>query len=327
MSGELTTVGVVAVAALVAPAFAVFASILTDLLVQVQGMLTLEASLTLALPTLALALALEATVALAVGLNVSLGLPKLNLSLAVNAELALLLGIVLAIKAILALGAVGGIELLTYGGTGAGFGPAVTASSGLSSAPVTAIVLGATSTAAFAALGWLFPGYAFSGLTVVGVLTLAVVCSGVFDLFASLGDEFGGRYQAELKASVSVGLTPPTFAGDLKVLANVGANIRAAIAARLPEVGANVLASVRAKLAALAKLAASIQAAVSFGTDGFDVFTYTGPGNELGPALTSALSAGWPDGAPSTAQSQAVVLVATTPAASAALSGFFVGAA
>jgi hypothetical protein len=323
----LTTLGVVAVAALMAPSFAVFASILTDLAIEVTGLLTVEADLSITLPTLAIALVLEAQVALTLAAAVSIGLPKLSLSLAFNAELALLLAIVLAIRAVLALGAVGGLELLTYGGTGSGLGAAVSSSGGLTSGNVTAVVLGATSSAAFAAMGWIFPGYGFAGLTVVGAITLAVACSGVFSFFADLGVEYGGRYAAELNASASIGLTPLTFAGDIQVCVKIAANIRAAIAAHMPEVGANVLAAVQAKLAVLASLAAQLDAAVSFATDGLDVFAYSGPGDGLGPALTSALSSGWPDGAPPSAPSQVVLLVATTPAATAALTAFFPGAA
>ena len=322
----MSVVGVISVLALMAPTFAVFASIVAELAVEVEGLLTIEAELTLVLPTLAIALALDAAIALLIQAAIAVSLPKISLKIAFDAELAILLGICLAIKAVLAFGAVAGLELLTYGGPGSSLGAAVAGSGAFTSAPVTAVVLGATSSAAFAALGWLFPGYGFSGLTVVVAVTLAVACSGVFSLLASLGDDYGARYSAELKASASLSLVPPTFAGDLTVMGSIAASIWAAIALHMPEVGANLLAALKAKIAVLASLLAKVQAAVSFGTDGFDVLTYQGPGSGLGAALTGSLAGGWPDGASPSAPSQVVILAATTPEATAALKGFFVGA-
>jgi hypothetical protein len=322
----MNVVGVISVLALMAPTFAVFASIVAELAIEVQGLITLEGELSITLPTLLLSLQLEALLALALTLAVTLGLPKLSLTIAFNAELALLLGIVLAIKAVLAFGAVAGLQMLTYGGPGSSLGAAVAGSGVFTSAPVTAVAIGATSSAAFAALDWLFPGYSFGGLNVVGAVTLAVACSGVFSLLVALGTEYGARYSAELKASASLSFVPPAFAGDVTVVAGIAAKIRAAIALHMPEVGAKLLAALKIKLAALAALLAQINAAVSFGTDGFDVLTYQGPGSGLGGALSSSLASGWPDGASSSAPSQVVILAATTPEATAALRGFFVGA-
>ena len=328
MSG-LTTVGVVSVAALMAPTFAVFASITAELAAEVTALLALEVSLQITLPTLAFALALAIQLDLALQISLGLTLPSLTLGLDVKFSLllALYLGIVAAIKLVLAVGAVGGIEVLTYSGPGSGLGAAV----GASPLPgeVNAIVLGATSSAAFAALAWLFnglPSFA-AGLNVIGEVTLAVMCSALFDFLLDLGSECGARASAALKASLSIGFIPPAIAGNIAVVARLNAKLQAALKIGMPSISADFIAKLQLRIDIIAALSAKIGAALSFATDGFDVFSYQGPGSGLGPALTSQLGGGWPDGAAPGAASQVVILAATTPEASTALSALFVGAA
>ena len=241
--------------------------------------------------------------------------------------LELLLGIVAALQLALSVSAVGGIAVLTYEGPGSDLGEAIT-SSGSLPGEVTALILGATSTAAAAVLAEIFDGLTFpAGLYVAGELTLSALLSGTFALILDLFNEFEARAKALASISASIGITPPSVAASIALCLKMKASLKASIAIGMPSVTANLLASIKLRISLIADLVAKITAALSWGTDGFDAFKYEGPGTGLGAALTSRLAGGWPDGASASSPSSVVVLAATTPEATAALTTFFAAAA
>jgi hypothetical protein len=324
----LSTIGVLSILALAAPTFGVYASLVVQLGVEIQALLTIAAQLNIQLPTLALSLQVLLDILVELQADLQLTLPSVSLYLSLQAELAILLGIVAALQLSLSVAAVGGIYVLTYGGPGNELGSAISGSGAFTTAPVTAIILGATSSAAFAAMTEIFNGVPFgSGLNVVGELAFSAFLASTFSLLADLFGEFDSRYKAMLSASASISVAPPTVAASVTLAAQIGASLKAGIQFGMPSVSASVIASLQARIALITSLIARINAALSWGTDGLDVFKYVGAGNGMGPALASALAAGWPDGASPAQPSNVIILAGTTPAASAALTSFFAAAA
>lgn len=317
----LTTIGVLSVAALMAPTFGVYASIVAELGVELTGLVDIGASIGVTLPTLTLALAVVVALAAQLTLMLELDIPGFDLSVSFNAQVAVLLGIALALRLALSVGGVAGIEAYTYRGTDLGGG---LTSAGLSEDTVTAYVFGATSSGAILAMGKLFDGVPFAGgLTVLGSLTLSAILKTQWALLTGLYNEFNARASAMAKASASLTFQPATVAAALAIVVKLEAAIRTAIALGIPTFSANLIASVKARIALITSLLAEVTAALSIATDGFDVFVYQGPGSGLGPALSGRLASGWPDGAPPSAAASALVLVATTPQASAAITTLF----
>ena len=324
----LSTIGVLSILALAAPTFGVYASLVVQLGVEIQALLTIAAQLNIQLPTLALSLQVLLDILVELQADLQLTLPSVSFYLSLQAELALLLGIVLALQLSLSVAAVGGIEVLTYGGPGGALGSAISSTGAFSDAPVTAIILGATSSAAMVALAEIFNGVPFgSGTVVLGELTFSAFMASTFSLLINLFGEFNSRYKAMLAASVGISVEPPTVAASVELAAQIKAGVKAGIKFGMPSIGASLIANVQARIALIASLIAQINAALSWGTDGFDVLKYVGAGNGMGAALTSELSGQWPDGVSATQPSNVIILAGTTPAASAALTSFFAAAA
>lgn len=316
----LRPLGVISVAALLAPTFSIYASIIASLGIELAGLLSISLSIGITPPTLALSLQVALALIVALTAVLDLGIVSFDLSISFSAQFVILLAIAAALRLALSTGGVAGIEALTYRGTNLG-GDLTGA---LDSSQVTAFVLGATSTAASAALGTLFDGLSFpAGLQDLGELTLSAMLSAQFDLLGGLYNEFNARANAMAKASISISLQPPTVAAALILVGKLVARLRVAIAIGMPSVSVKLAASLQARIALIGSLVAQINAALSIATDGFDVFSYTGVGAGLGPALATELAGGWPDGAPANADASAVILVATTPAASVAISTLF----
>lgn len=322
----LNEIGVISVLALAAPTFGVYLSIIASLTLEIAALLQLQLNFGINLPTLALNLALVVELLASLQLALEITFPDINVNfnLQFTLMLELLLGIVAALELALSVGGVAGIEALTFYGAGSDLGAGLSGSGVFTSDDVTAVVIGATSSAAAAVLGEMFDGLTFEGgINVIGELTLSAMLSGTFELLLDLFGEFSARAKALAKISASISVTPPSVAGSITLLLKIQAAIKAAIAIGMPSVTANLFASLTARISIIEALVAKISASLSWGTDGFDVFTYTGPGDGLGPALTGRLASGWPDGAAPEAPSNVIVLAATTPAASAALTTFF----
>ena len=331
---------------------------LAPLALDLTAAIGLEASIGINPPDIGAAI--DACVQLAENLNlgISLGSVDIDFQVAAVAELILELGpIVLALKAaISALAALqatlntGGIFAYSYTGTGAAFGPAVSSllAGGLpdgspGGASVTGVLLGATSTTAWGALQSFF-GPATSnapGFTLTGALTLGEIAVVLFDLLAqlllSLNLQLGG-YQGQLTGALKVQaqlmLSPPSFTGNLAIVAQMKASLEAYLtpgAFVLPSVAITACTNIVEQLTELvASLTSQIAACVSLGVTlaipGILGFTYSGTAAELGGDVESSIGIpGWPDGTPSSAQSNALIFLASQPAASAGLDLFFGG--
>jgi hypothetical protein len=316
----LTSLGVIKVAALMAPTFTVYASIILSLGVELAGLLSISLSIGITPPTLALNLQVVVSLIVALTVMLAFNLPSVDLSVSFNAQLVILLGIAAALRVALSVGGVAGIEAIAYGGTS--IGPALT--SVIPAGETTAFVFGSTSTAAAAALAQLFDGITFpQGVDVIGEITLSAMLSSQFALLTGLYNEFNARANAMAKATASLTLLPPTVAASIALFVKLEARIRMALSIGMPAVSAKLAASVQVRISLISSLVAKINAALSIATDGFDVYRYEGDGAGLGAALGSALAGGWPDGAPVNANASVLVLNATTPAASAAVTTLF----
>lgn len=135
--------------------------------------------------------------------------------------------------------------------------------------------------------------------------------------------------QAKLAGLLSVNVLPPTLAASLNTALQLVANIQAAIVVGVPPVDfqlaalADLIGSLQGQLAALqSQVAFSAALGVTLGAAGIHMYGYTGEAGSLGNEFQGQLSGGFPGGQP-TDDTYAVMLAATTPAARAALQGFF----
>lgn len=125
---SLTYVGSVPLTELAVPLFALYASVLFELSLQLTAMLSLSLSLgvSIALPGIELALSIAAELTAQFNAALSFSLPSfaLNLSVSVNFELGLVLGLLAAVEALLAIDA----DLCVYAwlGSGSGLGSSLT---------------------------------------------------------------------------------------------------------------------------------------------------------------------------------------------------------
>jgi hypothetical protein len=184
---------------------------------------------------------------------------------------------------------------------------------------------------ATAALSGFFAGvdWPASGLDFVGSIELQAVCGGTFDLLLNLVADLE-LLKGQLSLQVEAALNLPTIAGSLELLVQIKANLTAALSAipPMPSISFAFAASIAAQLEIVAALAAQI--AFQLGLLGagvtLEVYSYSGPGSGLGPALTTTLAAGWGNGTPAGTDVQALVLGATSAVSIDALGIFFAGA-
>lgn len=173
-----------------------------------------------------------------------------------------------------------------------------------------------------------FDGLFFSTEAIVTSIPLLTMCGVMFDLLANLLGNLQLQAKLLASASLNIGVVPPSIAGNIDIVAGIDgidANLTAALEffPPIPSVEANISATLSGQAAILLQLVAQIGLLLGFATEEFEVFTYSGPASGLGPALTTALASGWPDSTPASAPTQCVVLAATNPVATAALSAFF----
>lgn len=330
---------------------------LAPLQLQITAALGLQVGITLSPPEIAANIELCVSLIADLTLALSLALPSLDFQLSACISLIAELGpIVLALQAALALVTslsanleTGGILAYSYSGTGAAFGPALSSAlaSGLidgtpAAGQCAGVILAATASATWAGLSSFFSGGISTapGLSLTGSLTLGELCvslsaaidAAILSLTLQLGS-YKGQLSAALSAQARLLLTPPSIAGNVTLVADLKASLTAYLTVGgfiLPsvaiEASANILvqlgktvASLTAQVSALASLTAT------FATSGILAYTYSGPVNGLGPAVAAAIGSGWPDSTTNTAPANALVLLATAPAAQAGLDVFFGG--
>lgn len=170
-------------------------------------------------------------------------------------------------------------------------------------------------------LGGFFDGLAFpaSGLSAGVSIGLNVMLAATFQLLVGLLGNLQLQARILATASAKIGLVPPAIAGNISIMAKLKANVQAAIKLQppLPSIRASLSATLAAKIAIIASLVARIGIMLGFGTETLGVYTYSGPGSGLGPAISANVPG---------ANATAVVLGATTSASQSAMAAFFAGA-
>ncbi len=315
-----------------------------------MGNLALSASLTLTPPTAAfyLAAAIEAQTQLA--LAASLGAPNFSFSvsdtIALQADLSASFSLLVSLSALLSLSlSGGGAYAFTYSGAADTLGASLTTElvsawpdGAPSSGSCQALIFGAASSGsplqpiaqgsltAFLDGLTLGPGLIYTGklgtIADVSKVTAQASVQGNAAISASLA--------ASATLSAAASITPPTFATSLTALANFIANLKAAIAAGIQAPSVSVAASATA--AAAASISANFGAMASLGLalgGGGSIFayTYSGAGDTMGTAVTTALASTWGDLHTPTSQADAVtvILAVTDPIAFLSLLSFFGG--
>lgn len=121
-----------------------------------------------------------------------------------------------------------------------------------------------------------------------------------------------------LKASLDVG--PPSIALAAQIGAELSAQISASVTA--PYFGAAIQVDVNAVALIQAQLAIIVGLIAQLGTMGIFLYQYSGTADSFGSAMQSTVGTGLPGGAP-TDHVDALALIASTPAAWAAMQALF----
>jgi hypothetical protein len=269
---------------------------------------------------------------LTAGISIGLTPPSINFILDDMASLEASLVAPLAFSLLLGGGA--GIYSYAYSGTGKDFGPAVTEqlASGwpdgtLPSANVNAIVLATVTPSVWTTVLGFFgsvPPLLPAGVTLLGQYNIGTLCPVCVDATAGIIANLNARLAGMLAISIS----PPSvlLTDQLATALALKSAIVAALALHLP--GASFSAAAAAAL--VAKVNAQLSALLAFQAlltgAGVMVFSYSGPGSGLGPALTSTVGGGWPDGSPFSVDANALMLGVTSSPIWATVSAFFGGA-
>lgn len=305
-----------------------------------QGALSLNASLSITPPTIALYLAALVELEAQISLGIALGLPSVSFDFAATvdlvAQLELAFALLLDLEVLLAASI--GMYAYTYTGVGSSLGAAVTtelASAWPDSQPTntatTAMIFGAD--ASIPGADDTISGF-MNGLTIGSGLVYTAKMSALSELSIvtalAIGQgESGIQAQLDLALSLQahVAVSPPTLAVTLEAIGKFAAFLAAHASFGPP--------SVNAAISATADFAASLSARFSFMIDlgaklsspgALFCYTYSGLGNAMGADLTSALSATWGDGVtPSTGECLVALLAATDSVTAMVMSGFFGG--
>lgn len=270
---------------------------------------------------------------------INLGLPSIDFQATAVADAIAELTAILAIPFAfdLLLGGGAGIYCYAYGGTPDGLGPAVSSALDTSwpdgtsaTADANAIILGTVSPSVWDTILKFFGAVSPKlppGLSFVGQQNIGTLCPFVVDATGSVIAELGARLQGLIALALSFNITPPSFSVSLDLALKLKASIEAALTITLPDITfqlqaiLRIIADLTVKLQLLAELAITLA-----GPAGVFIYRYSGPGAGLGPALSSALSTGWPDGSGTGQQSNALILGTVTPSVWATMSVFFAGA-
>jgi hypothetical protein len=168
-----------------------------------------------------------------------------------------------------------------------------------------------------AAIGKLFAGMSFSGgLQAAGTLGLSALMPSLFEflvgLLASLEVQ-AGQLKAQISATFNL---PTTTVQTVVLLKQILASLKVALSAipPMPAISGTFALEIAAQIKLVGSLFAELSAQLGLAAVELDVYTYSGPGSELGAELGVV-----------TGPCAAVVLGATTSAASTALSVVFAG--
>ena len=312
------------------------------------GALALNASLSVSPPTIEVYLSALAELQTQLELGISLGVPSVSFGVTVEAGLAAALALVAQLELGFSLLVVLeglltasiGMYAYTYNDIASSFGAAVTselATEWPDGAPTTAncnaIIFGAASSAAQSAMTRFLNGLIFgTGLVYTGKLsamaqmslvTAAATTQGSSAISAQL--TAAAAIVASAQANVSV--APPTLAITAVALANFAANLEAQIKFGPPSISAalSATANIAANISAKFNFMAELGLALDFGGLLF-AYTYSGPADTMGAALTSSLATHWGDGHTLTNTDAIISLLAATDSLTyGIMTGFFGG--
>ena len=163
-----------------------------------------------------------------------------------------------------------------------------------------------------------------SGLVLAGELSLATLIPGAFSLFAQLDVNIQAQLTAAIGVQANLSLVPPSIKLMADLAGSIAAKLAADVALGLSPPSVDLSVSVNAQVSLLLQLQASLTAMIALGSAGAEVYTWSGPLGQFGPALTTALGA--IPGATPTDASWGLVLETRVPAAVVQLETFFAGA-
>lgn len=159
-------------------------------------------------------------------------------------------------------------------------------------------------------------------ITPLGTQTVGVFAPGVASILAALVAEVQGKVDGALAAQLSIGLSPPTLAGQLDAALDAVASLTLAIAVGAPEL--NVQGAIVAELVIelQAQLALLLELNTALGVFGVTGFLFEGNASQLATELGGNTNGGVAGGAPGDSLT-AIVLCASEPGVIAALSAIF----
>lgn len=157
-----------------------------------------------------------------------------------------------------------------------------------------------------------------------GQISIAGLCPIVVECNALILAELQAKLAGVLALSVQLSITPPTLAANLDIAVELVAALTASIEIGLPGIDFQI-AAVAALVAQLQlNLALLLSLDVLLGAT-LMAYTWEGPANELGPAVTSEFAVELPDGTSSYAPVNAILLVTPSPVAWVSIRALFGG--
>lgn len=308
--------------------------------------LALTASLSISPPTVAIYLAdliqIEALLAFSIEFSLPTVQFTLSVSLDIEASLNLSLSLLLNFELGLSLSAFLEVGItayaFTYGGTGNAMGAALTTElastwpdGSPTSGPCNAIIFGATTPAASSNLAAFLDGLTFGeGLivqAVIGSIAKLSLTTAKAETQASAAISAKAAAQAKVSAALGAQVSIPTPTATVEALAAFQANLAASLSLAPPKISAAIAASasISANIQATAGFMAAFGAVIGNFAE-FFCYTYSGPGDSLGAAVTTALASTWGDNhTPTIGQCSAVILATTDSFSGSVLGAFFGG--
>jgi hypothetical protein len=153
-------------------------------------------------------------------------------------------------------------------------------------------------------------------LVYVGKLSLSALCPIVAASIGDVGVSLNAGLTGNLAVNASFSATPPDIASILAGLAQFQAQLSAAISLGVPSVSFDVsaAASLVTKLNLSFSLLVALDALLSVSIGAY-TYSYVGTADAMGAALTTELATQWPDGAPTSTATQAMLFGAVNDAA------------
>lgn len=238
-------------------------------------------------------------------------------------DLTLQLAIPFSLQAVLNAGA----QLFAYGysGTGAAFGGIV--GSALASGwpdgtgpgdNVNAMIIATVTPSVWTDIQTFFdiiPPTLSPGLTYIAQTNLSLVSNILINSTEGTIASLTAQLEGAIALSARLVVQLPNFATSLVSVILLTAALTAALTIGLPGATFQIEAILKASAAIQAKIDLLLKLTTALSGGGAYVYKYAGPGNGLGPALTSELAGGWRDGASAAAPTNAFMMGFTSPSA------------